>query len=104
MAGCWVPTYRAIDRKPENGFEIKTSAFSRSDKMLRLVVVKSPNDHIECDTNAGLNHRALTSRRLVEPSKNSNRIVCGDSLLRNWSTLDPHVGQALNPVVDTRRC
>ena len=36
--------YIAIDRKPENGCEIQTSACSESGVMLRLLLVKSEED------------------------------------------------------------
>lgn len=48
LGGEWLdvrlPTYRAIDRKPSNGCEIKTSPCGRSGIMLRLEIVKSPKD------------------------------------------------------------
>ena len=55
------PTYHAMDRKSENGCEIRTSACGRSVIMLRLIVVKSPKEDIECDANAGLDHGAATT-------------------------------------------
>ena len=91
LGGDWLdvglPTYRAIYSKPENGCEIKISACGRSGIMLRLIVVKSPNEYIEYDTNAGLNHGAATTRRLVESWKYSNRIVRGDSYFASIATV-----------------
>ena len=91
LGGYWLdaglPTYRTIDRKPENGCETKVSACGRSGIMLRLIVVKSPNEGTECDINAALNQGNATTCRLVEPWKNSNRIVCGDSYFASVATV-----------------
>ena len=73
LGGEWLdiglPTYRAIDRKPENGCEIKKSACGKSGIMMRLIVVKSPEEDARCDENSGINHGAAMTRRLVEPWK-----------------------------------
>ena len=55
--------------------------------MLRLIVVKSPNEDIECDTNANINHGAATSRRIVEPFRNSNRFICRNSYFGSVATV-----------------
>ena len=51
LGGEWIdvglPIYRAIDRKPENGCEVKTSACVRSGIMLRLEIIKLPNDNAQ---------------------------------------------------------
>lgn len=60
-----LPTYRAIDRKPENGCEIKTSACGRSGIMLRLEVVKSPDDDSRRDQDAGMSHEMLLRHVLL---------------------------------------
>lgn len=81
-----LPTYRAIDRKPENGCEIKSSACGRSGIMLRLEVVKSSDDDTRRDEDAGMPHGTAVTTRLVEPWLRSDRIVCGDSYFASVET------------------
>ena len=64
------PTYKAIDRKPENGCEIKTSSCARIGIMMRFIVVKPVEENAKCDEKSGINHGAAMTRRLVEPWKN----------------------------------
>lgn len=90
LGGDWIdvglPTYRAIDRKPENGCEIKNSACGRSGIMLRMEIVKSPTEDAEIGKSSGLTHGAAVTKRLVEPWMNTNRIVCGDSYFASVNT------------------
>lgn len=90
LGGDWtdvgLPAYRAIDRKPENGCEIKNSACGRSGIMLRLKIVKSPTDDGESNNNEELSHGAAVTRRLVYPWSGTNRIVCGDSYFASVHT------------------
>lgn len=81
-----LPTYRALDRKPESGCEIKSSACGRSGIMLRLEIVKSPSDDVDTDCDRGLSHGAAVTRRLVYPWSGTNRIVCGDSYFASVHT------------------
>ncbi len=90
LGGDWIdvglPTYRAIDRKPENGCEIKASACGRSGIMLRLEIVKSPVDDVRSDEDAGLPHGTAVTYRLVSPWAHSSRIVCADSYFASVRT------------------
>ena len=90
LGGDWIdvglPSYRAIDRKPENGCEIKTSACGRSGIMLRLEIVKSPLDDAPRDDLDGLNHGTAVVLRLISPWLYTNRIVCADSYFASWMT------------------
>ena len=90
LGGDWIdvglPTYRAIDRKPENGCEIKSSACGRSGIMLRLEIVKSPQEDAQNDQDAGMSHGTAVTSRLIAPWTHSNRIVCGDSYFASLET------------------
>ena len=90
LGGDWIdvglPTYRAIDRKPENGCEIKTSACGRSGIMLRLEIVKSPGDDAQRDEESGFSYGTAVTLRLVDPWIHSNRIVCADSFFASVQT------------------
>lgn len=81
-----LPTYRALDRKPESGCEIKSSACGRSGIMLRLEIVKSPSDDVDNNNEQGLSHGAAVTKRLVYPWAGTNRIVCGDSYFASVHT------------------
>ena len=90
LGGDWIdvglPTYRAIDRKPENGCEIKTSACGRSGIMLRLEVVKSPDEDSVRQHSGNMNHGTAITRRLIDPWINTDRIVCADSYFASAET------------------
>ncbi len=90
LGGDWIdvglPTYRAIDRKPENGCEIKNSACGRSGIMLRLRIVKSPCDEERNGGNNEQSHGTTVTTQLIEPWKHTNRIVCGDSYFASVQT------------------
>ena len=90
LGGDWVdsclPTYRAIDRKPENGCEIKTSACGRSGIMLRLEIVKSPIDDEREHHHTEMSHGTALTHRLVAPWMHTNRIVCADSYFASVET------------------
>ena len=62
-----LPSYIAIDRKPENSCGIKTSACGRSEIMLRLDIVKSQLDDAPRDDLDGLNHGTKVVLRLISP-------------------------------------
>ena len=90
LGGDWIdvglPTYRAIDRKPENGCEIKTSACGRSGIILRLEIVKSPTNDAQNDEDAGMSHGTALTCRLTGPWAYTNRIVCADSYFASVET------------------
>lgn len=82
----WLPTYRTIDRKPENECEIKTSACGRSGIMLRLEIVKSPSSDARSDEDARMSNGASLTVRLVRPWVQTNRIVRADPYLASVET------------------
>lgn len=90
LGGDWIdvglPTYRAIERKPENGCEVKSSACGRSGIMLRLEIVKSAMDDAGADVDAGMSHGTAVTLRLVSPWLRSDRVVCGDSYFASVET------------------
>lgn len=90
LGGEWVdvglPTYRAIDRKPENGCEIKTSSCGRSGILLRMEIVKSPTEDSRADKDAGMSHGTALTCRLTAPWAHTNRIVCADSYFASVET------------------
>ena len=90
LGGDWIdvglPTYRAIDRKPENGCEIKTSACGRSGIMLRLEIVKSPDEDSARQHSGNMNHGTAVTRRLIDPWIRTDRIVCADSYFASAET------------------
>jgi hypothetical protein len=86
QGGFWInhglPTYVAIDRKPEFGCEIQNSACGRSGVLLRLKIVKTVTEGEEEPEEAigdGLNHGTKVLKFLVEPWSRSDRVVCADS-------------------------
>jgi Transposase IS4 len=111
QGGEWIniglPTYVAIDRKPENGCEIQNSACGRSGVMLRLKLVKS----IEAETNAQHAHENnLESLHgtnvlmdLTRPWHFSGRVACGDSYFASVAAANALllVGMRFSGVVKT---
>eukprot|EP00171_Calliarthron_tuberculosum_P023220 IDg23220t1 len=85
QGGSWIdhglPMYVAIDRKPENGCEIQTSACGRSGIMMRLHLVTTAEDEARRTTEGeqGLLHGTVVLSRLVSPWAGSGRTVCADS-------------------------
>lgn len=111
LGGDWIdvglPTYRAIDRKPENGCEIKSSACGRSGIVLRLEIVKSPTNDARSDGNAGLSHGTALTCRLTGPWAHTNRIVCADSYFASVETarvLYDHGTRFIGVVKTAHRC
>ena len=92
LGGDWLdvglPTYRAIDRKPENGCEIKTSACGRSGILLRMEIVKSPDEDAQQSRLSSVSHGTAVTMRLVHPWLHTNRIVCGDSYFASVETAE----------------
>jgi len=85
MGGEWinigVPMYVCLDRKPDSGCEIQSSAGGRSRVMLKLKLVKTTEEQAALDQEdeQGLLHGTKVLVELIEPWSWSNRIVCGDS-------------------------
>ncbi len=110
LCGEWIdvglPNYRAFDRKPESGYEIKTSAFGRSEIMLKMQIVKGYESEEKRDKNEFLTHTSSITRQLVEPWKNTNRIVCGDSYFAFVNTVKQlyDIGLRFIGVVKTAHC
>ena len=72
----------AIDRNPENGYEIQDSYCGVSGIMLRLKVVKQDIDYSDIGTDEKstiLVHGVKVLKELVEPWPGSRRLVCADS-------------------------
>jgi hypothetical protein len=85
LGGHWIdiglPNCIAIDRKPENGWEIQNTACGRSGIMLRLQLVTTPEDRKEreLESEGDLLHGTAVLSRLVSPWAGSGRIVTADS-------------------------
>ena len=89
QGGEWInkglPHYVAIDRKPENGCEIQTTACGKSGVMLRLKLVKTKkeDEQQQHDNNIQTDEEMLHGTRvlkfLVEPWFFTDRVVCADS-------------------------
>ena len=85
QGGEWIsvglPMYVAIDRKPENRYEIQNVACGRSGIMLCLKIVTTAADQAAniSATERGLLHGTAVLQQLVAPWMGSGRIVCADS-------------------------
>lgn len=85
QGGSWIdhglPMYVVIDRKPENGCEIQTSACGRSSIMMRphLVTTARDEERRTSPHEQGLLHGTVVLSRLVSPWVGSGRTVCADS-------------------------
>ena len=87
QGGHWInqglPQYVAIDRKPENGYEIQNAACGESGVMLQLKLVKGvdllddEDDGVPAETS--LLHGTNVLLNVVSPWFGSHRIVCADS-------------------------
>ena len=82
IGGSWIskglPHYVALDRKPENGCELKTAACGRSGIILRIEIVRSVDDPAS-EEDAGQSHGTAICKRLVAPWFQTGRVVCADS-------------------------
>jgi len=90
LGGSWIdiglPTYVAMDRKPENGCEIQNCCDGKSGIMLQLRVVKSVTDENE-DEDDGINHGTKILLDLVKPWWNKVRhVICADSYFSSVQT------------------
>jgi Transposase IS4 len=89
LGGNWIdiglPNCIAIDRKPENGWEIQNTACGRSGIMLRLQLVTTPEDRKEreLESEGDLLHGTAVLSRLVSPWAGSGRIITADSYFSN---------------------
>ena len=92
LGGEWIdiglPTYRAIDRKPDNVSDIKTSACGKIALMLQLQMVENTEDNEQRDKDDSMTHGAMVTKQLVEPWKNSNLVVCGESYFASVDTVN----------------
>ena len=83
LGGDWIskglPHYVAMDRKPENGCEIKTACCGVSGILLGMELVLSASETKKRRYEASLPHGTAVVLRLVEPWFNTNRLVCADS-------------------------
>jgi len=73
--------YVAIDREPENGYEIQDAACGRSGLTLQLRIVTTADDqqsNLTAEELAG-SHGTAVLMRLVRPWAGTDRIVCADS-------------------------
>ena len=90
LGGEWsqvgLPHYVSIDRKPENGCEIKSAACGKSGILIRLELVMSAEDTSERDYEKETSHGTAVTLRLVEPWFDTERIVCGDSFFASAAT------------------
>ena len=93
IGGNWInmglPHYVAMDRKPENGCEVQNCCDGVSGIMLRMKLVKSPEDEATpAVAGAGgitLTHGGKVLWELVQPWRNTHRVVCGDSFFASVS-------------------
>ena len=90
QGGDWInhglPTYVAIDQKPENGCEIQNAACGTTGIMLQLALVKggaSVYENVLAGDGANdgeiLNHGTLVLKKLLVPWFQSGRLICADS-------------------------
>ena len=83
LGGDWIDRgllhYVAMDRKPENGCELKTSSCGESGILLRIEVVCSAEEMRAREFDVTHQHGTAVMLRLVEPWFNPDRIVCADS-------------------------
>lgn len=72
--------YAAIDRKPENGWEIQNSACGRSGIMICLHQVTEAEDEMQrmTEEDRGMLHGMAVLCRLIGPWAGSGRTVCAD--------------------------
>ena len=92
LRGDWcdlgLPRYVAMDRKPENGCELKTSACSKSGVMLRIELVTGQEDNNLRDFEHQYQDTTAVTLQLVQPLLHSNRLVCRDSYFRSVTTAE----------------
>ena len=86
LKGKGLPHYVALDRKPENGCELKSACCGESGIMLRLEVTRSAVETRVLPYESEQQHGTAVTLRLVEPWFNSNRIVCADSYFSSVAT------------------
>ena len=76
-----LPTYVAIDRKPENGCEIQNAACGHSRVMIQLKIVKTAEEEnaSAVTDDDGINNGTNVLKFLVEPWVRMDHCVCADS-------------------------
>jgi len=92
LGGDWseigLPHYVAMDRKPENGCELKTASCGSSGIMLSIEIVQSAMDSQNLTYESELPHGTAVLLRLVEPWFQTGRIVCADSYFASVRTAE----------------
>jgi hypothetical protein len=89
LGGSWIdvdlPTYVAMKRKPENGYEIQNVCDRKCGIMLQLCIVKSKD--MSEDDGDDLNHGTKILLGLIKPWWNKvRRVVCTDSYFSSVQT------------------
>ena len=83
LGGSWcnegLPHYVAIERKPENGCELKTASCGESGIMIRLEVTKEKELQEEMVFDDCCEHSTSMTLRLAQPWIESNGVFCADS-------------------------
>jgi Transposase IS4 len=71
----------AIDRKPENGYDLQTAACSKSGVMLQIKIVKTSKEAatISKENDEDELHGTTIMKELVSPWSYSERIIVADS-------------------------
>jgi len=92
LGGDWIdiglPHYVAMDRKPENGCELKTASCGNSGIILRMDVVMSAEETRGKAFESETTHGAAVTLRLVEPWFYTHRLVCADSYFSSVETAE----------------
>lgn len=76
----------AIERKPENGCEMKTSSCGRSGIMTRIEITRGKELSENLPFEECYNHSTSGTFRLVQPWLEPNRVVCADSWFSSVET------------------
>ena len=78
-----------MDRKPENGCELKTFTCGESGILLRIEVVCSAEEMRARELELTHQYGTAIMLRLFEPWFNTDRIVCADSFFASVHAPDP---------------
>lgn len=83
LRGAWIevgsPHYVSLDRKPEDGYEVQNIACGDRGIILKLELVSTAADVAKRSYEGSVNHGTAVLKRLTEPWRQSNRIICADS-------------------------
>ena len=86
MIDVGLPTYMAIDRRPESGCEIDISTRGGSGITLRLEVVRSLLEDSLRKNSKNMNGETAVTYGYVNPRMNTDHIVCADSYFGSAET------------------